>query len=177
MALFAIAFGTRQLDAAERHEGIVAAVAFESIVKLIAFLAVGVYVAYFMYDGLGDLFARAAGRPDLEVLMAPLGGAAGSYASWVWLTVLSMFAIVFLPRQFQVAVIENTDERHLKRAAWLFPLYMLAINVFVRERLRRAGAFPVGNVDAHLGAHAPDDQKGGRARLLGLIAGSRRHRR
>ncbi len=149
MALFAIAFGTRQLDAAERHEGMVAAIAFESLVKLVAFLAVGIYVAFFMYDGLGDLFARAAGRPDLDVLMAPLGGAAGSYASWVWLTVLSMLAIVFLPRQFQVAVIENTDERHLKRAAWLFPLYMLAINVFVLP-IAFGGVlhFPEGNVDA-----------------------------
>ncbi|HQZ45179.1 MAG TPA: ATP-binding protein [Usitatibacteraceae bacterium] len=149
MALFAIAFGTRQLDAAERHEGMVAAIAFESIVKLIAFLAVGVYVAFFMYDGLGDLFARVANRPDLEILMAPLGGAAGGYASWVWLTVLSMFAIIFLPRQFQVAVIENTDERHLKRAAWVFPLYMLAMNIFVLP-IAFGGLlhFPQGEVDA-----------------------------
>jgi len=149
MALFAIAFGTRQLDAAERHEGMVAAVAFESLVKLVAFLAVGIYVAFFMYDGLGDIFARAAKRPDLEVLMAPLGGAAGSYANWVWLTVLSMLAVVFLPRQFQVAVIENTDERHLRRAAWLFPLYMLAINIFVLP-IAFGGLlhFPQGDVDA-----------------------------
>ena len=149
MALFAIAFGTRQLNAAERHEGMVAAIAFESIVKLIAFLAVGVYVAFFMYDGLGDLFARVANRPDLEILMAPLGGAAGGYASWVWLTVLSMFAIIFLPRQFQVAVIENTDERHLKRAAWVFPLYMLAMNIFVLP-IAFGGLlhFPQGEVDA-----------------------------
>jgi Na+/proline symporter/anti-sigma regulatory factor (Ser/Thr protein kinase) len=149
MALFSIAFGTRQLDAAERHEGMVAAVAFESIVKLVAFLAVGVYVSFFMYDGPGDIFARAVARPDLEVLMAPLGGAAGSYANWVWLTVLSMLAIVLLPRQFQVAVIENTDERHLRRAAWLFPLYMLAINLFVLP-IAFGGAlhFPQGNVDA-----------------------------
>ncbi|MBK6980468.1 MAG: histidine kinase [Betaproteobacteria bacterium] len=149
MALFAIAFGTRQLDAAERHEGMVAAIAFESIVKLIAFLAVGSYVAFFMYDGLGDLFARAASRPDLGILMAPLGAAAGSYASWVWLTVLSMLAIIFLPRQFQVAVIENTDERHLRRAAWVFPLYMLAINIFVLP-IAFGGVlhFPQGEVDA-----------------------------
>ncbi len=149
MALFAIAFGTRQLDAAERHEGMVAAIAFESIVKLVAFVAVGVYVAYFMYDGLGDIFEHAVSRPDLEVLMAPLGGAAGSYANWVWLTVLSMAAIVFLPRQFQMAVIENTDERHLRRAAWAFPLYMLAINVFVLP-IAFGGLlhFPQGGVDA-----------------------------
>ncbi len=149
MALFAIVFGTRSLDAAERHEGLVAAIAFESIVKLVAFLALGVFVAYGMYDGLGDVFARAAQRPDLDVLMAPLEGAAGSYATWVWLTVLSMIAIVLLPRQFQMAVIENTDERHLRRAAWLFPLYMLAINAFVLP-IAFGGLlhFPEGNVDA-----------------------------
>ncbi|MGH8742209.1 MAG: histidine kinase dimerization/phospho-acceptor domain-containing protein, partial [Burkholderiales bacterium] len=60
-----------------------------------------------------------------------LEGLAGGYASWVWLTILSMLAIMFLPRQFQVTVIENLDERHLNKAIWLFPLYMLAINVFV----------------------------------------------
>src|SRR5687767_1513528 len=131
MALFTIASGTRHLDVAERHEGMVAAIAFESIVKLVAFMGVGIFVTFFMYDGFGDLFGRAAQRPDLAALMAPLGTAAGGYASWVWLTVLSMLAIVFLPRQFQVAVIENVDEKHLKRAMWLFPLYMLAINLFV----------------------------------------------
>jgi Na+/proline symporter/nitrogen-specific signal transduction histidine kinase len=173
MAMFAIAFGTRQLDAAERHEGMVAAIAFESIVKLVAFLAVGIYVTYFMYDGLGDLFARAAVRPDLEVLMAPLGGAAGSYANWVWLTVLSMFAIVFLPRQFQVAVIENTDERHLRRAAWLFPLYMLAINAFVLP-IAFGGLlhFPQGDVDADTFVLTlPMEQKAEGLALLVFIGG------
>ncbi len=149
MALFTIAFGTRHIDAAERHEGMVAAIAFESLVKLVAFVAVGAFVTWGMYDGPGDIFARAARRPDLEMLMAPFGGAAGSYTSWVWLTVLSMFAIMFLPRQFQVAVIENVDENHLKRAMWLFPLYMLAINFFVLP-VAFGGLlhFPEGNVDA-----------------------------
>jgi Na+/proline symporter/nitrogen-specific signal transduction histidine kinase len=131
MALFTVAFGTRHLDVAERHEGMVAAIAFESIVKLVAFLAVGIFVTFVMYDGFGDLFQRAAQREELARLMAPLGTAHGGYATWVWLTVLSMLAIVFLPRQFQVAVIENVDEKHLERAVWLFPLYMLAINLFV----------------------------------------------
>jgi Na+/proline symporter/signal transduction histidine kinase len=149
MAMFTIAFGTRQLDAAERHEGMVAAIAFESVVKLVAFLAVGIYVTYGIYDGLADIFGRAVQRPDLEVLMAPFGGPAGSYASWVWLTALSMLAIVFLPRQFQVAVIENVEEKHLKRAMWVFPLYMLAMNIFVLP-VAFGGLlhFPAGDVDA-----------------------------
>src|SRR5258706_7134143 len=131
LAAFTILFGTRHLDAAEHHEGMVAAIAFESIVKLVAFLAVGLFVTYGMFDGVADIFERARGVPDLAPLLTPLEGVAGSYANWVWLTILSMLAIMFLPRQFQVAVIENKDERHLNKAIWLFPLYMLAINVFV----------------------------------------------
>ncbi|MDX1375317.1 MAG: sensor histidine kinase [Burkholderiales bacterium] len=131
LAAFTIVFGTRHLDAAEHHEGMVAAIAFESLVKLFAFLAVGVWVSYGLFNGFGDIFTRAANDAKLEQLLAPLEGVAGSYSSWAWLTVLSMLAIMFLPRQFQVTVIENKDERHLNKAIWLFPLYMLAINVFV----------------------------------------------
>ena len=131
LAIFTILFGTRHLDASERHEGLVAAIAFESLVKLVAFVAVGIFVTWGIYNGLADVFARAAAHPRLATLFTPLGAAAGSYASWAWLTVLSMLAIVFLPRQFQVAVVENVDENHLRKAIWLFPLYMLAMNLFV----------------------------------------------
>ncbi|MFO1412607.1 MAG: sensor histidine kinase [Burkholderiales bacterium] len=131
LAVFTILFGTRHLDAAERHEGMVAAIAVESIVKLVAFLAVGAWVTYGLYDGMADVFARAARNADLAKLFAPLAVASGGYANWAWLTLLSMLAILFLPRQFQVAVVENVNEQHLKKAAWLFPLYMLAMNVFV----------------------------------------------
>src|SRR5450759_2813364 len=149
LAAFTIAFGTRHLDAAEHHQGMVAAIAFESLVKLLAFLAVGVYVTFGMYDGFGDVFARAAAVPKLRAMMTPLESVAGGYASWVWLTILSMMAIMFLPRQFQVAVIENVDEKHLNKAIWLFPLYMLAINVFVLP-IAFGGLlhFPDGRVDA-----------------------------
>jgi Na+/proline symporter/signal transduction histidine kinase len=131
LAAFTIAFGTRHLDASERHEGLVAAIAFESLVKLLAFLAVGLFVTFGMYHGFGDLFSRGFDEPAVAPLLSPLEGPAGGYASWVWLTILSMLAVMFLPRQFQVAVIENVDEKHLRTAVWLFPLYMLAINIFV----------------------------------------------
>jgi len=149
LAAFTIAFGTRKLDAAEHHEGMVAAIAFESLVKLLAFLAVGVFVTYGIFDGFGDVFSRAAADPKLAPMLTPLDGVAGSFASWMWLTVLSMLAILFLPRQFQVAVIENVDERHLTRAMWLFPLYMLAINIFVLP-IAFGGLlrFPSGSVEA-----------------------------
>mgnify|MGYP003372913165 CR=1 FL=1 len=130
LAAFSILFGTRHLDASERHEGLVAAIALESIVKLVAFLAVGAFVTYGIFDGMGDIFGRAAASARLAPLLAPLA-VTGAYSSWAWLMLLSALAIMFLPRQFQVAVVENVDEDHLRKAVWLFPLYMLAINVFV----------------------------------------------
>ncbi|MPZ42929.1 MAG: histidine kinase [Betaproteobacteria bacterium] len=148
LAGFTIAFGTRHLDAAERHEGMVAAIAFESLVKLLAFIAVGAFVTFGMFDGFADLFTRARADERIAPLMTPFGGV-DSYASWTWLTVLSMLAILFLPRQFQVAVIENVDEKHVRTAMWLFPLYMLAINIFVLP-IAFGGLlnFPHGGVDA-----------------------------
>lgn len=132
LAAFAILFGTRHLDLTEHHEGLVAAIAFESVVKLVAFLAVGIFVTYGMYDGFGDIFRRAAADPELSPLLVMGESATGNtYASWAWLTGLSMLAILFLPRQFQMQVVENTDERHLGKAIWLFPLYLLLINIFV----------------------------------------------
>ena len=148
LAAFTILFGTRHLDATERHEGLVAAVAFESLVKLLAFITVGVFVTFGMYGGFADIFSRAAHRPQLEALLT-LGGAAGNYTTWASLTFLSMLAIMFLPRQFQVTVVENVDERHLNKAIWLFPLYLFAINIFVLPiALGGLMHFPAGSVDA-----------------------------
>ncbi|MDB5812590.1 MAG: periplasmic sensor signal transduction histidine kinase [Betaproteobacteria bacterium] len=148
LAVFTILFGTRHLDASERHEGLVAAIAFESVVKLLAFIAVGVYVTYVLYDGFADIFSSAVEYPQLRRLLE-FNGRSVDYSSWASLTFLSMLAIMFLPRQFQVAVVENVDERHLKKAVWLFPLYLFAINVFVLP-IAFAGLmhFPAGNVDA-----------------------------
>ena len=147
MAAFTIFFGARQLDVTERHEGMVAAIAFESLVKLLAFLAVGVFVTYGLYDGFSDLFDRARQSPALASLIT-LGGSM-SYGSWTSLTFLSMLSIMLLPRQFQIAVVENVNEAHLRKATWLFPLYLLAINIFVLP-IAVAGMiqFPGGNVDA-----------------------------
>ncbi len=130
MAAFAILFGTRHLDATEHHEGLVAAIAFESIVKVVAFLAAGIFVTFGVYRGFGDLFTQAAERPELRALFT-FDPNAHSFESWFWLIFLSMMAIMFLPRQFQMAVVENVSERHLNTAIWLFPLYLLLINLFV----------------------------------------------
>jgi Na+/proline symporter/nitrogen-specific signal transduction histidine kinase len=131
LGIFTILFGARHLDATERHEGMVAAIAFESIVKLIAFLVVGVFVTYGIYNGFGDVFSRAMADPELARLLDLSQGAHADYGDWFALTLLAMLAFLFLPRQFQVAVVENVNERHLRRAIWIFPLYLLLINIFV----------------------------------------------
>jgi Na+/proline symporter/nitrogen-specific signal transduction histidine kinase len=124
MALFTILFGTRNLDANERHHGVVAAIALEAIVKLVALIAVGVFATYFVADGLGDVFA--------DVPAEVIQGAHDPFsAKWVILTFLSATAIICLPRQFQVTVVENIDERHLATASWLFPLYLLGMSAFI----------------------------------------------
>ncbi len=148
LAAFTILFGTRHLDATERHEGMVAAIAFESVVKLLAFLAVGIYVTFGIYNGFGDIFGRAELVPKLKALMTMTDSGA-SYGSWWSLTFLSMLSIMFLPRQFQITVVENVNERHLARAIWLFPLYLILINIFVLP-ITVGGLmhFPDGSVDA-----------------------------
>jgi Na+/proline symporter/nitrogen-specific signal transduction histidine kinase len=129
LALFTILFGTRHLDPNERHEGLVAAIATESVVKLAAFLAVGIFVTYGMYAGPRDLFAQAAAHPQLSRLLTREG--MPEPWDWAWITLLSMLAILLLPRQFHIAAIENTHPRHVSKAIWLFPLYLLLINLFV----------------------------------------------
>ncbi len=130
MALFTAIFGTRKLDPNERHEGLVAAIAFESIVKLVAFIAVGLFVTYGIYSGFGDLFGQAMARPDTARLLSFEGAGMTPFA-WNILCMLSLFAIVLLPRQFHVSVVENTSPRHIPKAMWVFPLYLLLINIFV----------------------------------------------
>jgi PAS domain S-box-containing protein len=127
---FAIIFGARRLDASERHGGLVFAVAFESLVKLVTFMLVGAIVTWGLHDGFGDIFARI-GETRFAGLRTIDPGGGPAYIEWFALLVLSMMAILFLPRQFQMAVVENCDESHLKKAAWLFPLYLFLINIFV----------------------------------------------
>ncbi len=152
LAAFTIVFGARHLDAAERHEGMVAAIAFESLVKLLAFLALGVFVTWGLFDGVGDIWARARALPELRSLLDLEGVAAEgtfAYQRWFALTLLAMLAALLLPRQFQVMVVENVDERHLKRAAWVFPLYLLLINLFVLPiAIGGQLAFGPGRMDA-----------------------------
>jgi Na+/proline symporter/nitrogen-specific signal transduction histidine kinase len=124
MAVFTILFGTRNLDANERHHGVVAAIAVEAIVKLFALIAVGIFAVYGIASGFGDVFNDV----PAEVVY---GGDEIFGPRWVALTFLSATAIICLPRQFQVTVVENIDERHLSTASWLFPLYLFGMSIFI----------------------------------------------
>lgn len=146
LAVFIILFGTRNLDASERHEGMVAAIALESLVKLVAFMAVGIFVVFVMFEGPGALFSQVAATPELIDSMR-LDRVPGGVTGWVGMLVLAFLAFLTLPRQFQVLVVENVDEQHLTRASWLFPLYMLLINLFV---------IPIALAGMLLGASAGD---------------------
>ena len=130
LGIFAIIFGARRLDASERHGGLVFAIAFESAIKLVAFLLVGIFVTYGLFHGFGDIFTRIANSPHAS-LMKIGPGSGVSFLEWTSLTFLSMMAIMFLPRQFHVAVVENYSADHIKKAMWLFPLYLFLINIFV----------------------------------------------
>lgn len=129
LGAFAVIFGARHLDPMEHHEGLIAVVAFESLVKLVSFLLVGLYVTYGIFGGYGPILegiSRAIStNSDYSRLMSI------DYTSWFSLTLISFFAILLLPRQFYVMVVENSDESHLKKAMWLFPLYLLMMNIFV----------------------------------------------
>ncbi|MCD6187660.1 MAG: SpoIIE family protein phosphatase [Desulfuromusa sp.] len=131
LAIFGMLFGARSLDASEKHEGLVVAVAFESLVKLIAFLAVGIFVTYGLFDGFIDIFQRFYEQfPERHDLLR-LGTEQTPYTKWFTLIVLSMMAVMFLPRQFHIMITENTDEQHIKSAMWKFPAYLFLMNLFV----------------------------------------------
>lgn len=131
LSIFAGLFGARSLVATERHEGMVAAVAFESAVKLGAFLVIGLYIVCGIGGGLTNVFGKALADPNLARLFL-LGEVSGtSLPSWVTMSVLSASAVILLPRQFHMLAVENVQERHLKTASWAFPAYLLLINLLV----------------------------------------------
>lgn len=129
MALFVVWFSTGSLQANKPKEGLVYTIAFESMVKLIAFLAVAMYIVWGCFNGPSDIFSQASSLPQFESVSGLDSN--GGYADWFWLLLVSGLAIFLLPRQFQVAVVENKNERHILTAMWIFPLYLFLINLFV----------------------------------------------
>ena len=147
MAAFAVLFGTRHIDATEHQDGLMLAVAAESIVKLVAFLAVGIFVTFWMFDGPVALFKEAMQRPSTAAIFSRQP----RVDTLVAMTLLSFVAFILLPRQFHVAVVENNNEGEIKRAVWLYPVYLVLINLFVVP-IALAGllTFPAGNVDSDM---------------------------
>lgn len=131
MSIFIIIFGTRKIDASEKQEGMVFAIAFEAMFKLVAFLIIGIYVTFYVFDGFGDIFQRAKEALILDRLISVEDTSAGGYWDWFMLINLSFFAFMLLPRQFYLIGVQNTDENHSNSAGWLFSLYLLAINIFI----------------------------------------------
>lgn len=127
LAIFAVLFGTRHADATEHQEGLILAVAVETVVKLAAFLAVGVAITFFFFEGPVELARTVSTLPQVqEAYTYPT-----SLATWIVMTTLSAFAIIMLPRQFYVTIVENRSTAELETASWLFPLYLILINLFV----------------------------------------------
>ena len=124
MAVFTILFGTRNVDAKEQHHGVVAAIAFEAIVKLLALLAVGIFVVFGVGGGPVAIYEQAVAA-GVEIHSEDVFG-----PRWIAILVLSAAAVVCLPRQFQITVVENADERHLRTAGWAFPTYLLLMSLF-----------------------------------------------
>jgi Na+/proline symporter/CheY-like chemotaxis protein len=147
MATFAVLFGTRHIDATEHQDGLMLAVAAESIVKLVAFLAVGIFVTFWMFDGPVALFNEAMQRPTTAAIFSR----EPRIDTLVAMTLLSFVAFIMLPRQFHVAVVENNNEKEIKRAVWLYPVYLVLINLFVVP-IALAGllTFPTGSVDSDM---------------------------
>ena len=127
LAAFAILFGTRHIDATEHQDGLMLAIAVESVVKLTALTAVGLFIVVQVMQGPAVFWTRAAADP--EVTKVFLGAVSGG--KWLTVTLLSMCCVILLPRQFHVIVVENNAEREIHRARWLFPLYLVAINLFM----------------------------------------------
>src|SRR4051794_13603147 len=145
LAGFAVAFGTRHTDATEHQDGLMLAIALESVVKLVAFLMVGAYVTLWMFGGLDEIAARLVERrgPEFEFF-----GRTSDAGSFFTLTLLSACAALLLPRQFHMVVVENRAIDDVRRAAWLFPLYLVAINIFVVPlALAGLASFASGEID------------------------------
>jgi len=145
LAIFSILFGTRHIDATEHHEGLVQAIAFESLVKLFAFLAVGIFITWGVFGGFADLSAKAEFFRPLEAQLNTRALTQGFVAQ----TLLAMMAIILLPRMFHVTVVENAHRKDAQHARWFLPLYLLLFAVFVLP-IAAAGlvTFPDGNIEA-----------------------------
>ncbi len=167
MAAFGILFGTRTVDTSEHQDGLMLAVATESVIKLAAFLIVGCFVTFFMFDGFGDLFTQAASVGALSVITDGISG-----GTFIAMTLLSAIAVILLPRQFHILVVENNHPTELTRARWLFPTYLIAINLFVVPIALAGEVLLAGQVEADTYVlQLPMSVNAGAITLIGFIGG------
>ena len=141
--------------------------AFESLVKLVAFLAVGILVSYFI-SGAGRDLSAGPQRPEVKELFLLNSSSPNSYGLFFVETILAMWAIIFLPRQFHLMVVENTDEKHILTAAWLLPLYLLIINIFVLPLACGGLLLGYPPIGRYLRVANSSGQRLPRSRLIGL---------
>jgi Na+/proline symporter/signal transduction histidine kinase len=167
MAAFAVLFGTRQSDATEHQHGLMLAVATESIVKLVAFITAGAFVTFWMFTP-HELIERAMKTPEAvrAINYVP------SIGNFLTMVLLSFCAIMLLPRQFHVSVVENSSDAEVRRARWLFPAYLVAINLFVIP-IALAGliTFPFGAVNSDMYVLALPIEGGARLLSIGVFIG------
>ncbi len=161
LGVFIMLFGVRKLETNQPKEGLITTIAFESIIKLVAFIIAASFIIWGVYDGIHSVFTQAVILPDLKKIMTFSTNA--ETRDWFWLCLISGLAIFLLPRQFQVAVVENKDEKHIKTAMWIFPLYLLLINLLVVP-VALAGKMQFINQDVH-----PDDY----LMLIPLLSGQK----
>lgn len=169
LAGFAVAFGTRHTDATEHQDGLMIAISIESVVKLVAFLAVGSYVTFVMFDGY-DAIVLALNE---KAVSSDLADRTSGFGTFITLILLSSCAALLLPRQFHMTVVENRSIADLKRAAWMFPLYLLLINLFVIPiALAGLATFPEGAVDRDMTVLAlPLENQAGVVAIIAFLGG------
>ena len=145
LGVFAILFGTRHIDATEHHEGLIQAIAFEALVKLFSFVLVGAFITWGVFGGFADLATKAEFLRPLEAHLNTESLTQGFVAQ----TLLSMMAIILLPRMFHVTVVENAHRNDARHARWFLPVY-LGIFAFFVLPIAAAGiiTFPDGNIEA-----------------------------
>ena len=129
LAVFAAFYGTLHYDASQQKRGLFFAVSVESLIKLVIFMIVGVYVSFYLYESPQAIVQEMSQKENFEQITTLGGLEAG--INWYFILALSFVAIFLLPRQFQAGVVENQNKDQLHNAIWFFPLYLLLFNVFV----------------------------------------------
>lgn len=125
LAGFTIIFGIRTIDVTERHPGVMIAIAFESVVKLIAFLLVGVFVSFYIFDSPMEIWQLSKGHTSLIDQFS-----ANNLIGIFGLLIIVLSAFLCLPRQFQVMFVEIKEKKSSRTARWLLPLYILIFAFF-----------------------------------------------